>query len=152
MIIETKYQGEIEIGSEEIINFERGIPGFEDEKNFVILPFAEETPFYILQSTKTSELAFVMTEPFLYFKGYEVELSNELIEELAIEKENDVLVFSILTVQEPFEKTTVNLQAPIVVNRNHQKGKQVVLNNTNTNYKTKHLLFVEPSEEKEEVK
>lgn len=142
MKIETRYQGQIEVASEEIITFEKGIPGFEDEKRFVILPFAEDTPFFILQSTDTSQLAFVLTEPFSYFQEYEIDLSKEILEELSIEKESDVVIFSILTVQEPFEKTTANLQAPIVVNKNHRKGKQIVLNNTN--YQTKHLLFNTP--------
>jgi flagellar assembly factor FliW len=148
MKIETKYHGEIEIQLEEIITFEKGIPGFHNEKKFAVLPFAEDTPFYIMQSTITPVLAFVLTDPFIYFKDYEFDISKDLLEELSIVNESDVTVYTILNVQEPFDKTTANLQAPVLINQ--QKGKQAVLNSSN--YHTKHLLFTKTSNEKEEAK
>jgi flagellar assembly factor FliW len=150
MNIETRYHGDIELAQDEIITFEKGIPGFEDEKQFALLPFGEDTPFYILQSTNTPELAFVLTEPFTYFKDYEFDLPKDLQEELAIKDKTDVVVFAILTVKDPFSNSTANLQAPVVINKKQQKGKQLLLNNTS--YQTKHLLFPEASKVKEEVK
>lgn len=139
MKIETRYHGEIEIDPKNIIHFEQGIPSFLDEKQFYIMPLVEESPFFIMQSVNTPNLAFVMVSPFDFFRDYSVKLSDSDIEQLEIESEKDVVIFSILTIQEPFEKTTANLQGPIVINSKRKLGKQVIL--SNSPYKTKHLLI-----------
>ncbi|WP_243388530.1 flagellar assembly protein FliW [Bacillus kexueae] len=145
MKLQTKYHGEIEIKDTEVIEFSTGIPGFINEKKFVILRLEEESPFFILQSVGTPELAFVLAIPFLYFKDYEIELDENTISQLHIEREEDVSVYSILTVKDPFEQTTANLQAPIIINNQSKRGKQIIL--TNTSYKTKHVLFERMKEE-----
>ncbi|WNF36581.1 flagellar assembly protein FliW [Bacillaceae bacterium IKA-2] len=139
MKIETKYLGEVEINDEKIIEFESGIPSFLDEKKFILLPFDETTPFYILQSVTTSQLGFVVVSPFQFFPDYQAKLSDATVAALQIEKEEDVALFLMLTVQEPFTLTTANLQGPVAVNSNKQKGKQIALNDPN--YGTKHLLM-----------
>ncbi|MCT8140149.1 flagellar assembly protein FliW [Anaerobacillus sp. CMMVII] len=139
MIIKTKYLGEVEINEESIIKFENGIPSFLDEKQFVLLPFGQETPLYILQSVITPELGFVCVSPFQFFPDYQVKLSDSNLEALVIEKEEDVALYVILTVQDPFTDTTANLQGPIVINTKKQKAKQILL--SETNYRTKHLLM-----------
>lgn len=139
MKIQTRYLGDIEIQSEKIIHFENGIPSFLDEKKFILLPFDESTPFYILQSVTTPELGFVVISPFDFFPDYQVKLADSTIEALKIINEADVAIFTILTVQEPFTNTTVNLQGPVVINTNNQKAKQISLNDPN--YHTKHFLM-----------
>lgn len=138
MIIQTKYHGELEIDEKKIIHFEEGIPSFEDEKQFIILPL-EDSPFLILQSVKTASLGFVLISPFEYFPDYDAVLPDAAVKKLKIENENEVVVFTILTVHEPFENTTANLRAPIVVNTKAQLGKQVILNNDK--YTTKHRII-----------
>jgi len=134
----TKYHGEIEIQKHEIIHFPFGIPGFLNEKKFVVLQLNEESPFLILQSVQSEQLAFIMTIPFTFFPNYAFDIDENTIEQLHIEDEKDIHVFTILTVHEPFEKTTANLQAPVIINSKEKLGKQVIL--SNTHYKTKHLL------------
>jgi len=140
MNIATKYHGEIEIHEADIVRFEQGVPGFLDEKQFVLLPL-HDTPFVILQSIKTPALGFVMIEPFSYFPTYEIDLDDATCEQLSLKAEKDVAVYVILTVAEPFDDTTANLQAPVVINVHKRLGKQVIL--TNAPYKTKHRLFPE---------
>ncbi|ADU31863.1 flagellar assembly protein FliW [Evansella cellulosilytica] len=139
MKLETKYSGEIEINEENIITFEHGVPSFEDEKKFVLLPFSNEpSPFYILQSVNTPGLAFVVMTPFQFFPNYEAKLSDSVIEQLEINDQEDVALFVILTVRETWAESTANLQGPIVINGKKQKGKQIALNDSE--YKTKHPL------------
>ena len=139
MKIQTKYHGEIEVAEDQILNFENGIPGFLDEKRFVVLPLTEDGIYHLLQSVDTAGLAFVITNPFLFFKNYEFDLEDSVIDQLGIKTPEDVQIYNILTLQDPFEKTTINLQAPVVINVKNNKAKQVILNNES--YKTKHLLF-----------
>ncbi len=139
MKIQTRYLGEVEINEEKIIHFDSGIPSFLDEKKFILLPLGEGTPFFILQSVVTPELGFVVVSPFQFFSDYQAKLSDSTIEALQIEKEENVALFVILTVQDPFNETTANLQGPVVINSKKQKGKQIALNDSN--YGTKHLLM-----------
>jgi flagellar assembly factor FliW len=37
--METKYIGTMEVEKERLIHFEKGIPAFESEQTFVLLPF-----------------------------------------------------------------------------------------------------------------
>jgi flagellar assembly factor FliW len=70
---------------------------------------------------------------------YQVKLPDATIEQLEIVSEEDVATFIMLTVQEPFQETTANLQAPIIINATKQKGKQLLL--SNSEYETKHTIF-----------
>lgn len=135
----TKYHGEVEIKPEEIIHFEKGIPGFGDERDFVMLPLSDEKTFIALQSLKNQHLCFVVANPFDFFKDYDFEMEDSTVQELGLKNEKAVVVYSILTVQDPFEKTTANLQGPIIINSSNQKAKQVILNDSN--FHTKHPIF-----------
>jgi flagellar assembly factor FliW len=137
MILHTKFEHTIEVRESDILNFEHGLPGFEDEKHFVLIPM-EKSPFSVLQSVSTKELAFFTTNPFLFFKEYDIELADSVQEQLKIKEESDVLVQVILTINEPLDKSTANLQAPVIINYNENLAKQVVLNDNK--YKTRHEL------------
>ncbi|WML46087.1 flagellar assembly protein FliW [Neobacillus sp. PS3-40] len=139
MPIKTKYHGEIEINMQDILHFEKGIPGFLEEKEFIILPLSDDQTFSVMQSVVTEYLAFVITSPFHFFQAYDFQLEDSVVEELGLKTEKEVQVISILTIEEPFERTTANLQAPIIINTSNQKAKQVILNQEH--YKTKHPIF-----------
>ncbi|WP_445487935.1 flagellar assembly protein FliW [Niallia sp. 03133] len=139
MHIQTKYHGEVEINQEEILSFKKGIPGFPDEKQFIILPLSDDGEFAAMQSIQTTTLAFVIANPFSFEPTYDIEIENYVIEALEIKDEKDLAVYSILTVQDPFEKTTANFQAPVIINIKNKHAMQVILNNSN--YETKHPIF-----------
>lgn len=123
----------------DIIIFPNGIPGFIEEKEFTFLPIDGESPFWILQSITTKELGFVAVNPFSFFPTYEFDVSENDKQLIEIQSENDVAIWSILTIKEPFEESTANLQAPIIVNTKRKIAKQIIL--VNTQYKTKEQLF-----------
>ena len=142
MKIATKYSGEVEINSKNIITFEQGIPSFEEEKKFVLLPFSDApSPYYILQSINTAGLAFIVMTPFPFFQDYEVKLADSVVEQLEIEKEEDVAIFVILTLRDKLENSAANLRGPLVINSAKQLGKQIVLNEST--YETKHPLVTQ---------
>lgn len=139
MKIGTKYHGDVEIKNNEVLAFDKGIPGFLDEKQFVLLPLSEDNIFYVMQSVATPALAFILSNPFNFFKHYDFKLEDTVVDQLGIGSEQDVQVYSILTVHDPFEKTTANLQAPIIINVTNYKAKQVILHEEQ--YSTKHPIF-----------
>ncbi len=142
--IESKFHGPIEIQQKDIITFDKGIPGFEDKKKFIVVSF-KDTPFNILQSVTTSELAFITVDPFLFFKDYDFTLSDSVIEVLQVEKREDVFVLAIITLHDSIESSTANLQAPVIINKKTNAGKQVVLHDEN--YSTKHSLGMAVAQE-----
>ncbi len=146
MKLATKYQGEQEVNEKQLIHFQNGIPGFQEETQFALLPFLEDMPYFILQSTKTADLAFVVVDPYPFFQNYQYELPTALIDSLNIESPEDVATFVILTLKEPFAASTANLKGPIVINVKKNKGKQLILNDSA--YETKQQLF--PASTKEE--
>ena len=48
----------------EIIYFEKGIPGFDNLKKYIIKEVGNESPFNILQSIEDKELGFIIISPF----------------------------------------------------------------------------------------
>ena len=140
--IYTSRFGEIEVDEEKIVHFKDGIPAFEDEHEFIILPYEEESPYYFMQSLKSPDLAFLLTIPFLFFNDYSFEIDDETIKELDIKNQDDVFYYSMITIPNGSVRyMTANLLAPIVINGENMKAKQVVLEKSN--YTTKHRLFPE---------
>lgn len=128
MKIDTKFLGQVEVEKEQFITFEEGIPGFPDEKQFVLIPFGENTPFIILQSTNTVQIGFVLAFPYLFKADYVFDLSDEDVEALSIEKQEDIITYAIVTLKDTLPNSTINLLAPIVINTEKRQGKQIILN------------------------
>ena len=139
--------GELEIEEQDVVRFADGIPAFEDEHEFVVLPYEEGTPYMFLQSMMTPELAFLMTDPFVFFPDYSFELDDENMEKLAINSMDDVLVCTLISVpRSGVADMTTNLLAPVVINRHTMQARQIVLEKTQ--YTTKHRLFPEKKGDK----
>lgn len=139
MKINTKFFGEIDVNEEQIIQFPNGIPGFEQEKEFVLLDINEEGTYSSLQSVNNAGVALVVSNPYLFFSDYEFDLDHNTVNLLNIDSHEDVMVLSVLTIKDPFKETTANLQAPIIINHKKNKAKQLILNDTN--YQTKEPIF-----------
>ncbi len=116
MKINTANFGKIDIDESKIIEFQDGIPGFEDKKKFtVILNEDMDNPFHYLQSVENEDLSFVIINPFDIFPEYEFNIPKVSKEKLHIENEKQVIVYTIVVVPEDIEKMTTNLQGPIII-------------------------------------
>ncbi|MED4129034.1 flagellar assembly protein FliW [Shouchella miscanthi] len=125
MQLETNYLGTIEVEDGNKLHFSLGIPGFPEEKEFVLLPFPE-SDFYLLQSIAQKHVAFVCLNPFSIWKNYHIDLDANTIQLLEVAQPTDVALFVIITIQQPFSQSTANLNAPIIINTRNNKGKQLV--------------------------
>ncbi|AMW98135.1 flagellar assembly protein FliW [Rummeliibacillus stabekisii] len=141
MKIQTAYLGEVEIESSQILHFEHGIPGFEDEKEFVLLPIEDNNAFHVLQSVATAEVAFIVTNPYETTTNYSFEIDEAIAHSLLINEPQEIAVLSIVSLKDTIEQSTINLKAPIVWNTTNNKAKQVILNNDN--YAIRHLISTE---------
>ena len=142
--VSTSRFGELEVDEKKIVHFKDGIPAFEDEHEFIILPYEEDSPYYFMQSLRSPELAFLLTVPFLFFSDYTFEIDETTVKELDIKNSDAVFYYSMITIPNgSIRYMTANLLAPIVLNSENMQAKQVVLDKSN--YTTKHRLFPEPA-------
>lgn len=142
MLIHTRNFGELEIKQEEIIMFQDGIPGFEKLTQYVIIKNPEEEiPFHWLQSVEDPQLAFVIINPFLFKKDYDFQIPKSIVERLEINAPESLLIYAIVVIPNDINQMTANLMAPIIINQENNRGKQVVLEGQQ--YHTKHLILEE---------
>ncbi|MGE5328917.1 MAG: flagellar assembly protein FliW [Deltaproteobacteria bacterium] len=142
MVLKTKHFGNVEINEEDIIAFEKGMPGFESNKRFVILhKIEEDNPFKWLQSVDDGKVAFVVINPQVFKDHYEVKIDQAASEELDIQDMKDIIVYSIVTIPEEVSKMTANLKAPVIINAKKNKGCQIILEDER--YEFRHLLLDE---------
>lgn len=128
MQIQTKFHGLIEIDPKESWNFPKGIPGFEDQTEFILLPIEGNNAFQVLQSTKQANTAFIVANPYTLVEDYSFEIDEPTIDLLEIIKPEDVMALGILSMKQPFEQSTINLQAPLIFQLQNRKAKQMILN------------------------
>lgn len=139
MKIDTEQFGEIEIKESDIIEFVGGILGFDEYDKFVLVPFDEESPFSFLQSIDEPSLAFIVINPMEFYIDYEPDIPDDDLKDIEVTSSESVVIASLVTISEKAEDTTMNLMAPIVLNKDNKKAKQVILQDQN--YATKHKLF-----------
>lgn len=141
MELKTKYHGVRFYKTEDVITFNKGIPGLENLKKYIIFPAEENKLFYVLQSIEDISIGLVLVSPFNIVKNYEFDLEEDIVSELGIESEKDVLVLNTVTLNSEIENITVNLKAPLVINIKRKVGKQIILDNSS--YPIKYRLFKE---------
>ncbi|WP_153722661.1 flagellar assembly protein FliW [Sporosarcina cascadiensis] len=128
MQIQTKFHGNIQIEPTETWHFPKGLPGFEEEIEFALLPIEGNNTFQVLQSTKQANTAFIVANPYTLTDDYSFEIDEPTINSLIITKPEDVMVLGILSMKQPFEQSTINLKAPLIFQLHNKKAKQMILN------------------------
>jgi len=128
MKIATRNFGEIDVLDNEIVAFDEGLPGFPDDRRFVLLT-EDDNPVCFLQSVDNGAVSFVVADMIVIQPGYNPHVDEAHLEGLGEYNPDDFLVLNICTVNEAAEKSTVNLKAPIVINAADKKGKQVICSN-----------------------
>lgn len=146
VIINTTRFGDLEVSEDEIIKFSSGIPGFLDEKEFIIKRLDNGNPLAFLQSLQTPDLAFIIADPFSFYYDYEFDLDETTKSELEITNIDDLAIWAIVTVPKDFKNSTLNLSAPLVINVNKGKAKQIIIDKAQ--YPIKAPLFPEKVGEK----
>lgn len=149
MLIKSKFFGEIELNSEQLWHFPKGIPGFEEEREFALLPIEENTMFQVLQSTNVSEIALIVANPYTLVENYSFDIDESTIKLLEIKQEDDIFVLGVLSLKDPLETSTINLQAPIIFHVSKKMAKQMIINDLK--FSVRHVIGSQPSLSKEEA-
>ena len=125
MEIESTRFGRLTVDDERVINFPKGLLGFPNHTRFALIQTGEENYFFWLQSVDEPNLAFVVTDPSIFFKDYEVPIREETQADLELANIDHAQVFVICNKVD--EWLTGNLLGPIVVNAGNRLAQQVVL-------------------------
>lgn len=139
MIIQSTRFGELDLPDDSILTFSHGLPGFSEEKTFVLLPYGDDSPFAFLQSTVNPDLTFLLADPFAFFVDYQFELNDATAAELGLSDENPPQIWCVVSVPEKAEEMTANLIAPVILNRRDRQGRQIVLEVKH--YTTRHRML-----------
>lgn len=144
MVLKTKNFGVIDVDNSKIITFSKGILGFPQAKNFVILDNNEKSLLKWMQSVELPNLAFVITNPLLFKSDYVIDIYKKDLEELKAESLEDIAYFVVVTVPKDPSKMTANMKGPIIINTKNYLGKQLILDNSQ--YDIKYKLMREDSQ------
>ena len=139
MKTETKYFGEIDYGPEELLTFPKGLFGFEEEHDFLLLTFSENGALFCLQSVQTPPLCFVLLHPFSLDSGYAPTLQPEELSALKAEKSEDLYYYVLCAVKKPAGESTVNMKCPVAINPDTREAMQVILEDDGT-WQMRHRL------------
>ncbi|HWI52430.1 MAG TPA: flagellar assembly protein FliW [Symbiobacteriaceae bacterium] len=125
---------------EKAFEFSPGLYGFPEIKRYVVteVPGGGDV-FKLLVALDQPDLGFTLVYPFAFFPDYAPELPDSDVQELGVEKPEDMLVMCIANVPQQFKDSTANLKAPVVFNPHTRKARQVIL--TDERYTTRHRLF-----------
>lgn len=110
-----------------VIDFSRGLLGFENLTCFALADIPGIPNFKWLQSLGDKKPAFLLVDPFTVKKGYSVELNENILEKMEISVPEDVLVYTIVNVPKSgFQDATTNLVGPLVINWTKKRGRQII--------------------------
>lgn len=128
MRLKTKYFGEIECREEDKLHFPAGLFGFEEEKEFFLLPFeGGEGTLLCFQSAATPGLAFVAMNPFSLKPDYAPVLTPDELKSMGVERSEDLCFYTLCVVRSPVSESTVNLRCPVAINDQTRQAVQVIL-------------------------
>jgi flagellar assembly factor FliW len=123
----TDFFKDLVYSKEDVITFPHGIPGFENNKEFVLVQIPDYVPFEWLICIDGSKLRFAIINPLLFSPDYSPNIVKEQLGDLTIEKPEDILLYTIVTIAENPLHSTANLVGPVVINKAKRIGKQIII-------------------------
>lgn len=118
--------GEQKVSLDRVLRFPRGLIGYEDKRDFVLLQIREDVPFLVLQSLEDPSLGLMVADPYSFVEEYSIRLSDAEQHMLNVDEPGQVSV--LVTVSIPAgkpEETCLNLMGPVVINHEARLGLQV---------------------------
>ncbi|MCP4633585.1 MAG: flagellar assembly protein FliW [candidate division Zixibacteria bacterium] len=140
--IETTRFGKLQYGKQELLVFYKGLFGFDNLNEFILIERNNSRPFVWLQSVENPVIAFPLVDPLLFIKDYKIEINSSELEEIDIKEPSEARTFVIATIPSGRPKDiSLNLLGPVVINISNRQAIQIIL--TNSDYTTKFYLIKE---------
>ena len=148
LTLDTRDYGTIEYEESDLIHFTDGLFGFNDLKDYIplVLDENEDNTILMLQSIENADIAFVIINPFSLDPDYNPVLSPEELSYLGVKSENDLSYYVICALRKNHLENTVNMKAPVVINPDKRIGMQVILNQSEYEFRKKLSSFTTDQE------
>lgn len=127
--IQTRF-GEVSYDPNKVILFPTGLIGFENLRQFIVLPNEKESSLWCIQSVEQGHIAFLLTDPTKYFPDYWISLGREELNLLGIDNEDNYFVLTMITVQKD-KQITLNLMAPVIYAPKTDRAIQIIIERSN---------------------
>ena len=109
--------------------------GFEDIKEMKLSKI--DDIFMKLEDSEKNGISFTLVDPFA-LREYSFDIPLEFQKQLDIKKESKLLVYNIMIIQDPIEKSYINFLAPVIFNEDNKTMGQIILDNTK--YQDYHIV------------
>lgn len=117
--------GEIRVREDTLIHFD-GLPGFPEARRFALIPEGEEDgSFQWLACLDDPALAFVVTDPKLFFPDYAPAVPRPQLRALGARSADEVVLLAIANLAGDVPR--LNLAAPLVVHLESRRAAQALL-------------------------
>jgi len=138
MTLSTRAFGVLEYGEPDVIRFPQGLPGFDDQREFLAVREPGAEPAVFLQSVARPDLFFVTVPVETVAPEYDLKLLDEYRQTLLSPEAADLLALAIVCVNEG-APPTANLLGPVVIHRAARLGVQAIRDDDR--YSAEHPLF-----------
>lgn len=132
--LQTRF-GEVEYDPEKTLRFPQGLIGFEDLRQFIVMPNQKQGPLFWIQSVEDPQVAFVLSDPTNFFVDYRIAPEQGERDKLGMQEGDECFVLSVVTVH-PDRSITFNLAAPILFAPASNRALQVILEKTHYQTRT----------------
>jgi flagellar assembly factor FliW len=140
--LHTTHFGRLDYTAASVLEFPEGLPGFESERQFVLVERPQYHPLVFLQSVRNPELSLPALPVRVVERNYELRLHASDIELLGLSAQprigEDIVVLSLIAVHE--QCPTANLLAPVVVNLRTNAAAQCI--DPDLRYSHRHPLVI----------
>ncbi len=137
----TRIFGEIDIAEDKLLSFPEGIVGFPDMKVFALIYDEEKQDsrnIIWLQSLDEPTFAMPICNPLILKPDYNPMIDDEWIRPIGEITEDNLMCFTTMTIPKDITKISINLKAPILINADTRKGRQVIVED---DYEVKFFVY-----------
>ena len=131
--------GIMTVPAEKVLTFPSGVLGFPEWTRYVMLDHDTDAPFKWLHCVEDASLAFVVVDPAVFHRNYQIEISTEARLEVEGSETDELSLVVILTIpSDDPSAVTANLRGPLLMNPRTRLCKQLVLAE---DYPTRYPVF-----------
>lgn len=122
--------GILDVNEDDIIVFEKGLIGLRELKKFILLKGDDQGVFKWLQSIDDPNKRFALMDVSRFISDYKPIGADSALNGIGnYESEEQLDIYNVTVIPQNFLDMTVNLKAPIIINKNCRKGLQYVSDN-----------------------
>jgi flagellar assembly factor FliW len=124
MQICTMRFGTIDVEPDAVLFFEKGLIGFDDFRQWVLLADPENAAVGWLQSADQADVAMAVVSPRRFVPEYRVRLSRRQLQTIQLDESDEAYVLTVVGKND--HALTLNLRAPLLVNLQQRLGRQII--------------------------